>query len=230
MRVLLLVFVTVALWGQNTGMVLNLQSIKSEYAVQIANAFNDGKVKYQLMPGSSNFVMSGPPESMAVIENAIRKADVPELPSPNVELIFYVLSAGDSMAGGPLPDELAGVAKQVKGVLGVAALRLIESIQLRTRVGRGSSTSGILGKAAGAPSFYNLSFIEVAVQGGSSGRSLRVSGFKFGARIHNEGKYLDTGFNTDVDLREGQKIVIGKSSFDASGNPYFVVVTGKVVD
>ncbi len=230
MRILLLVFVTVALWGQNTGMVITLRHIKSEYAFQIANAFSNGKVIFQMTPGSPNVVMSGPPESLAIVENAIKKADVPEPPPQNVELLVYVLAAADGAGGSPLPEDLAGVAKQMKGVLGIPTLRLIESIQIRARVGKGGEATGILGKSADRPNLYQLRFNEVTVQDTATGRSLRLSGLKFGGKISTGTSYVDTGFSTDIDLKEGQKVVIGKSSLDTSGTPYFVVVTGKVVD
>jgi hypothetical protein len=77
---------------------------------------------------------------------------------------------------------------------------------------------------------YQLRFREVLVEGETGSRFLRLSGLKFGGRIAAGANYVETGFNTDVDMKDGQKIVIGKSSLDTSGTPYFVVVTGKVVE
>lgn len=230
MKTLYLMCFAMVLWGQNAGLVIELRHIKANYAAQLAAAFGDGKVKFHFLGDSPNLVINGPPELLAAIETAIKKADVPPKPAPNVELTFYVLAGGEGASGGPLPEELSGVAKQVKGLLGMTALKLVESIQIRSRAGAGGEASGVMGKSTGNPSLYQLRFGEVSVEGEPGARFLRLSRLKFGGKIATGSNYLETGFNTDVDLRDGQKIVIGKSSLDTSGTPYFVVVTGKVVD
>jgi hypothetical protein len=230
MKTILLLFFAVALWGQKTGLVIPLRHIKSNFAAQIAVAFGDGKVQVQNFADTPNLVLSGPPELLAVIESAIKKADVPSAPAPNVEITFYILAGGEGAIGGPLPEELSGVARQVKGLLGMTALKMVESIQIRSRAGQGAEASGVMGKSAGNPSLYQLRFREVLVEGETGSRFLRLSGLKFGGRIAAGANYVETGFNTDVDMKDGQKIVIGKSSLDTSGTPYFVVVTGKVVE
>jgi hypothetical protein len=228
MRVLLLACVAVGLWAQNSAVLITLRHMNLSLAGQIAEAYGDGKVK--VSGNSSTVILSGPPELLAIIQKAIEKADLPDPVAKNVELTFYVLTGADAASRDPLPDELAGVAKQVKGILGVPALRMVESIQIRTRVGRSSEASGILGRSAGGPNLYQLRIQAVEIHGEANARALRLTGLKFGARIASGANYVDTGFNTDVDFKEGQKIVIGKSSLDTSGTPYFVVVTGKVVD
>jgi hypothetical protein len=87
-----------------------------------------------------------------------------------------------------------------------------------------------MGKSVGNPSYYQLRFGEVLVEGEPGARFLRLGHLKFGGKIAIGQNYVETGFNTDVDLRDGQKIVIGKSSLDTSGTPFFIVVTGKVVE
>ncbi|MFN7648715.1 MAG: hypothetical protein ACK6DY_10445 [Acidobacteriota bacterium] len=230
MKTLFLLCFTMSLWGQNAALVIQLKHIKVGYGLQLANAFGNGKVNVQTRPDSPGLVLSGPPELLAVIESAIRKADVPLTPAPNVELTFYILAGGEGANGGPLPEDLSGVAKQVKGLLGMAGLKMVESIQIRTRAGSGGEASGVMGKSVGNPSYYQLRFGEVLVEGEPGARFLRLGHLKFGGKIAIGQNYVETGFNTDVDLRDGQKIVIGKSSLDTSGTPFFIVVTGKVVE
>jgi len=85
--------------------VIQLRHIKGHYGAQLANAFGDGKVKIRNFPDSPNLVLNGPPERLAIIESAIKKADVPLAPAPNVELTFYILAGGEGANGGPLPEE-----------------------------------------------------------------------------------------------------------------------------
>ena len=43
-------------------------------------------------------------------------------------------------------------------------------------------------------------------------------------------EFTVAGLTADVDVREGQKVVIGKSNFDGADGTFFVVATAKVVD
>ena len=43
-------------------------------------------------------------------------------------------------------------------------------------------------------------------------------------------EFTTAGFNADIDVREGQKIVVGKSNFDGADGTFFLIVTAKVVD
>lgn len=231
MKLLLFVLMSLTLWGQSSAKVIMLKQMKVDSASLIAQAFGDGKVTVQRDPRAPMIVLSGPPDLLTAIENAIQKADVPDKPALNVELTFYVLVAGDTSVSTALPEELAGVAKQVKALFGHPTLRLLDSIQVRSRDGKGGEASGMMGKMQGSlPSQYQLRFAEVSLSGAENSRTVRLNALKFGTKIAIGAQYLDTGFNTDVDFREGQKIVIGKSSLDSSGTPFFVVVTGKVVD
>jgi len=231
MKLLLLVLMSVTLWGQSSAKVIMLKYLNVDVALLIGFAFGDGKVLVNRDPKGQMIVVSGPPELLTAIETAIQKADVPDKPALNVELTFYVLVAGDASAATALPEEVAGVAKQAKTLFGHPTLRLLDSIQVRTRDGKGGEASGMMGKMQGTlPSQYQLRFAEVSLQGAEKARTVRLNALKFGTKIAIGAQYWDTGINTDVDFREGQKIVIGKSSLDSSGTPFFVVVTGKVVD
>ena len=39
----------------------------------------------------------------------------------------------------------------------------------------------------------------------------------------------DIGIQTDVDLREGQKVVVGKSNIESTDSALFVILTAKLV-
>ncbi len=43
-------------------------------------------------------------------------------------------------------------------------------------------------------------------------------------------QYQEVGINTDLDVREGQKVVVGKTNMDSSDRALIVVVTAKVVE
>ena len=69
----------------------------------------------------------------------------------------------------------------------------------------------------------------------STGKRVRIDGLHLGAKIPiksglNNINYIDTGINTDLDVREGQKVVVGKATVDSSNNALFLVLTVRVVD
>jgi hypothetical protein len=227
MKLLLLTLITATLAAQTTGKVISLQYIKPDRAAMIAKAFGDGgRVRPEYRDDWAKIILSGPAELLDLVDREIKKVDVPEVPAQNIECTFYILAAGD----GTLPDDLAGVAKQVKALLNINSLRLIDSIQVRTREGRNAEASGVMGRSTERPNLYQLRIGEITAQGNDKARTIRMTNLNFGSKIASGNNYLDTGFNTNVDFREGQKIVIGKSSLDISGTPYFVVVTGRVTD
>ena len=231
MKYLLLVMMSLTLWGQSSAKVIMLRYLKVDSAMLIGIAFGDGKVIVNRDPKAQMIVVSGPPELLTAIETAIQKADVPDKPALNVELTFYTIIAGEVTGSSALPEELAGVAKQVKGLFGYPSLRLMDSLQVRARDGMRGEATGLMGRmSTSMPNYYQLSFGEMKVDGAEKAQSIKLSRLKFGTRIAIGSHYFDSGFTTDVDFREGQKIVIGKSSLDSSGTPFFVVVTGRVVD
>ena len=40
----------------------------------------------------------------------------------------------------------------------------------------------------------------------------------------------DAGFGTDVDVREGQKVVVGKAAIGGTSNALILVITAKVLE
>ena len=78
---------------------------------------------------------------------------------------------------------------------------------------------------------------------GDKGSMIRIDGFRFSVRLpyltgtmNMNGKelpqhgYNDISFSTELDVREGQKAVVGKSRVDNAGNALVLVVTAKGVD
>jgi len=43
-------------------------------------------------------------------------------------------------------------------------------------------------------------------------------------------EYKTTGLTTDIDIRDGQKVVVGKSDVNNGESPLILVVTAKVVE
>ncbi|MCC6859218.1 MAG: hypothetical protein IT158_11680, partial [Bryobacterales bacterium] len=69
------------------------------------------------------------------------------------------------------------------------------------------------------------------------GALVRLEGLQFRASVpqaltagQGQVQFQDVGITTDVDLREGQKVVIGKANADAAGSALVLVLTARVME
>jgi len=121
--------------------------------------------------------------------------------------------------GAELPADLAPVAKQLKTAFGYADIRLLTSFVLRTRAGSAGDSGGPLGG-----DFYNFSASRVDVSGETAGaHKLRLTAVHLSCNKSN--------LLTDVDLTEGQKVVIAKTSmtFSHETTPLILVLSARVL-
>jgi hypothetical protein len=184
------------------------------------------------------FTVAGTKEVVAEIEEMIKKLDVPE---PDIELTVYMLVASAQPDGTTaLAPELDPVIKQLKGVFSYRAYRLLDSFVLRARVGHGADSDGFLTALAanmpgGAQTTYSFFFRNSAISGVDKNRVVRLDDVRLRVRVpHASGggvNYSESAIHTDFDVREGQKVVVGKSSLvDGSDGALILVVSAKIVD
>jgi hypothetical protein len=149
--------------------------------------------------------------------------------------------ASSQAGNAPMPAELDSVVKQLKGLFSYKGYRLMDSFVLRSRDGERGDTSGFVppsdsGVSAGHKIIYQFQYQRVRVDGGDTGRLIRFDGLKLGTRIPVAGamgavSYVETGISTDVDVPEGKKVVVGKTSaVEGSDSALILVISAKVVD
>jgi len=216
-------------WGQQEAPKVALKVIPLKYAspsavYKIVSVFG-GSMQYD----DSLHVISvrGTPEMVTAIEEAVKKLDV--LPS-DFELTVYLISALPQ-AGDQLPEALAPTAKQLHAVFAYKGYLLIDSFVLRGRDGQGGSTDGTIKSSAysfrygratvmdGTPKMVNLQNLNLQIKIPSGGRNDK-----------GQVEYKSTGLSTDIDIRDGQKVVVGKSDVNNGESPLILVVTAKVVE
>jgi hypothetical protein len=185
--------------------------------------------------------ISGNAASLTAMEETIKRFDVPPPVTRNLEITAYLLAGGDSPGGMKLPPELESVGKQIKMVFPFPVFSLMDTLVIRCREGRRAEVKGV------APSpdqesrktFYNLDFAGARLVPEGAGRLIRIDGLRLGAKIPidmtmpntpPQVQYIDTGISTDVDVREGQKVVVGKSTVDGSNNAIFLILSAKVME
>jgi hypothetical protein len=179
---------------------------------------------------------------LSEIEQIVKRFDVPPPPVLNIDVTIYLMSALGTPSSGAVPPELEAVVKQLKNTFSYKGYQLIDTDVIRVRAGQGGEVSGVVN---GAPSIgpnktiSQVKFRSASVSTDEKGRSIRIDALKVGFKFpvasgeksgEKQYQYIDTGINTDVDVREGQKVVVGKSNMDGSDRASIVVLTAKVVE
>jgi len=183
-------------------------------------------------PDLGVIVWTGPERLTSAIEAAAESLDRAPVPAANIELtIAFLAKAGDT-AGAPLPADLKGVAQQLHNVFGVEGLRLLETAVVRVRDGGEARVEGTLPTRFGADktSTYTLSIrkVRLAHEDGKTLACLEHFSLRVvGLRSANSSRIFDA--QTDLDVREGQKVVVSRTSMNGFRTGIFVVVSARVV-
>jgi len=182
-------------------------------------------------------VKTAPGPSMAAIEEAIQRLDVPSDASKNIEMTAYLLIGGESAGTEPsaMPKELDAVVTQLKNAFSFKSYRLLDTLALRTRVGQPASTSSSSRSTQiGTNTPPVRTQFRIASAGiGSDETTIRIYKLNLDSNIPvqtSPGQYTynDVGLQADVDIKQGQKVVIGRVSVAESA--LFVVLTAQVVN
>jgi hypothetical protein len=191
-----------------------------------------------------HLILSGNKDTVAGFEEMIKQLDVPPAVKKNIETTVYMIVAS-SQAGSvtPMPAELDPVVRQLKGVFTYKGYRVLDSFVLRSRDGEAGDTSGFVpplpetNVPASNKIIYQFRYHRVTADGGDGGRVVRFDALKLAMKVPVvvDGKgainYLDLGIATDVDVPEGKKVVVGKTSaVEGSDGALILVISAKVVD
>ncbi len=180
-------------------------------------------------------VVNGPAKDVGEYEEMVKKFDTPP---PNVEFTGYLVSASMHEGQDDLPKDLAASAKQLHGVFAYKSYHVFQTLIMRARDGHDARDSGTL---PNSNSQYDLSFRSANVSPGSphplhiDGMRLEIStGQLAPARIQQtdkDGKPLMrySVIQSDIDMTEGQYVVVGKSSTNSSDDALILIVTAKVI-
>jgi hypothetical protein len=193
-------------------------------------------------PEMHALAVSGSPEAMATIEDAIKRLDVPPPAPQNVELtVYYVIGGENENTGGPLPKDLDSVATQLKNAFPFKSYRLLDALELRTRAGQGGDSSSSAGPNAAGQGATVTQFHMNSASVSPDGSSIRIDKMKAGVRlpvattsgtpgggITTQFTYVDIGLTADVDIKPGQKVVVGRLSM-GQNQALFLVLSARVV-
>jgi hypothetical protein len=147
---------------------------------------------------------------------------------PNVELTVYLVSGlAQAQAGGKddVPADLAETLQQLRGVFAYKSYKLIEAVTLRGRGDHGAAVGGQL------PDFshYNFRYARARISP-EVPHIVHLDGLWLEiTRRHSDRIDAVALVSTDLDVRDGQKTVVGKSAVNAT-DAVFLVIVPKVVE
>jgi hypothetical protein len=171
--------------------------------------------------GLSALAVSAAPAVVAAIEETIKRLDVPPPLAKSVDVTGYVLecSAKGGEAGGP-PSELQDVVAQLKRTFNYADCGLGQTLFARGSDHARFETATASGSGSGT---YHLQ-ARIEIDGAQGSTVIRFRGLSLQIVGGSGGR-----FAADVDVRDGQRVVLGKLG-SISGKDGILVLTAKVVD
>ncbi|HEV2444782.1 MAG TPA: secretin N-terminal domain-containing protein, partial [Candidatus Sulfopaludibacter sp.] len=181
--------------------------------------------------------VSGSPQTLQAIEEAINKLDTPAAAVKDVVLTMQLVVGTDTegAVGGPIPKDLDKVVAELRDVFPFKNYRLMDVLTLRTRIGQRAGTESSGGAmqfgSVTKPVVSNFNFNTSSL--GPDGTTVRLEGLRAQSQIPVEaspGQYSrqDLTLTTDVDIKEGQKVVIGRRGINKE-QALFLVLSAHVV-
>jgi hypothetical protein len=176
--------------------------------------------------------LAGPKDSLDAAAAMIKQLDVAP---KDIELTVYYMigSEAEGTLGTPPPKELEPVVTQLRNAFTFKNYRLLDVRALRTRTGQQASSTANLGMIAAPNGSVQPIIGQFSMHSATlapDGSTVRLDGLKNNLRWPTpSGMIVDLSLNTDVDIKEGQKVVVGRLGL-SHDQALFLVLTAKVVN
>jgi hypothetical protein len=214
----------------------------------MVNGLRQGSSPDQAIPQPGLHAIAVEAYSPAFLQSAeqlIRRYDVPAMSvgqNHDFEIVAHILVAGRTpVTGDPLPADLASVAKQLKDTFGYTDVKLVDSALEHAREGRDALVKGNLnGLSDGAtqPSAYEMTHRLIRYEPGEKKGSIALYGFQFKLRVAYMAasqtvslmQWQDVVFQTDLNIPDGQSVVVGKSKVGTEDKSLVLVVKARTIE
>lgn len=193
-------------------------------------------------------VISGKPSDVAEVERTLRELDaippvsVAPSDSRDIELTVYVVEGSDKSVSPPAEEKLTTIApvlKQLRSIFPYKSYQLLSTMLLRSGQGRKALTRGLMKGLANTPDFSSypsLYVVRYEAASISMGQSplIHLASFDFNANVPvkltgTQMQTYEVGIQMDIDLKEGEKVVVGKSNIESNDSALFIVLSAKLV-
>lgn len=178
-------------------------------------------------------VASGAQADVDRIEQLVHELDVPSSADreANLELTMYIVGASNGGAPEPVSRrDLEPVWKQIRASGSYSNYTLLDSVVIRSKEHRFARISGqlpIFSAGEPEPNRYSVdcSFgSKSETQRGGAGTHIDKSSFRAGPLDRRE-----VSLETNLDVQDGQTVVVGNTNVDGGKSSVFVVVAVKFV-
>ncbi len=166
-------------------------------------------------------------QNMPAIEEAITRLDVPAAAPKNIDLTFYFIigSEADTAQGTALPKDLDSVVTQLKNTFPFKGYRLMDVLSTRARTGREVNVTSLGASMVSGTTEPVQTTVHIrSVSMGGDNNTIRIDSLHTNSRVPQP-----LGIDTDVDMKEGQKVVVGRFGLNKD-QALFLVLTAKVVN
>jgi hypothetical protein len=206
-----------------------LKNVRADDLAQLLSVF-PAQITSVERTNLSALSVSAAPAVLAAIEETIKRLDVPPPPARAVEVTGFVLECSAKDQEESAPPELQDVIGQLKRTFGYAGCGVGQTV-----FARGSNHARFRSAAGSKPGSrdhpaetesagtYVLEAGRVDIDGVESPSVIRFRALSL--QIIGS----TASFSADVDVRDGQKVVLGKLG-SVSGKEGMLVLTAKVVD
>jgi len=214
--------------GNRNGILHTLQELAPTNGMVISTSDND------------HLILSGPKDTVAGFEEIVKQLDVAPVVKKDVETTVYmIIASAQSASTATLPQDLDPVVKQLKTIFNYKGFRLLDSFVLRSSDGEHGDTTGFLPPLENLPPgnkiSYGLHYNKVSIEGSDNARVAHFDRLQLNLKVpvatSNGTIGVDASISTDVDVPEGKKVVVGKTSaLEGSDGALILVISAKVVD
>ncbi|SPF43499.1 conserved exported hypothetical protein [Candidatus Sulfopaludibacter sp. SbA4] len=212
-----------------------LVTVKYIDPASIRNLLGNFGVDIRLDERTKVVVLSGPRRKVTTAEDAIKQLDVPAAAQKDIELTVFFVMATDGTtvpgSGSPIPQDLQSTVATLKATFPFKTYLLLDALSLRARSGVGADSTGQL--SGGRLTAFRVRSASLE----ADGSMIRLDNLHAGLKIPTSlgaGKgitFIDTGISTDVvDVKEGQKLVVGRSSLEGPDKAMFLILIAKVAN
>ena len=214
----------------------NLSGDRADRARRLVNDFMHPQGAISMDNVLKVAVLLGPEDVVTSAEALLRKFDSGAGAKSDNQVVFrfYLIEASPEGTGGPIPAEIAGAVDQMKRAFVYKSYRLLDTLLVNSRNTGQSGISGMLpaeSDRADKRAYYNLNYVSADVV--DEGKAVFVRDLKLTIKIplqqpNGSLQFADTGIDSDITVREGQKLVLGKLSAEQGRSAIFVIVTADI--
>jgi len=207
--------------------------IKLKYAdpMTVSNLLRDFRVATRFDENLKVIALSGRRANVMTAEDAIKELDVPSASQKDVDLTVYFVIGSDinDASATAIPADIQSTVATLKTTFPFKNYSLLDALSLRSRSGVGAESSGVL-------AHNRITQFKVRSATLEPNSMVRLDQLRAGLRTpivdpKSGTTYIDTGITTEVvDVKEGQKLVVGRSSVDGPDRALFLILIAKVVE